>query len=77
MRETRPKHSELPAEQKKRANCRSYANVYQGRGLIKPEPCEGCGAPAEKHHDDYDQPLKVRWMCRACHLDFHREVEPA
>lgn len=42
------------------------------RGLITPEPCEVCGAEkAEAHHDDYDRPLAVRWLCRKHHREVH------
>lgn len=42
------------------------------RGLLKPEPCAHCGAPkAEGHHPDYDRPLAVTWLCRACHKAEH------
>lgn len=56
---------------------RVYANVYQRRGKLIPQPCEviGCGDKAEKHHDNYKQPLKVRWMCRPHHLSLHKEVK--
>ena len=42
------------------------------RGLVERGPCEVCGKePAEGHHDDYDKPAVVRWMCRACHKAWH------
>ena len=51
--------------------------------LVKPERCEGCGAGGvqangkrvrvEAHHDDYNHPLQVRWLCRRCHCKWHRE----
>lgn len=38
------------------------------RGLIERQPCEVCGAePADGHHDDYDRPMAVRWLCRKHH----------
>jgi hypothetical protein len=65
---TRPRHYELTPEQRQRANCRAYANVYQRRGLLVPQPCEVCGSlQVEKHHDDYSKPLQVRWFCRRHH----------
>lgn len=34
--------------------------------------CEVCGvADVEAHHDDYGQPLNVRWLCFACHRREH------
>lgn len=76
MRIHRPKHIELLPEPKKRANCRSYANVYSKRGMIvKKYECESCGGPnPEKHHPDYDKPLEVQWLCRKCHLDLHNGI---
>lgn len=68
----RPRHVDLPPEQRARASARSYANVYQRRGKLLPEPCSVCHAEkAQKHHDDYSKPLQVVWMCRACHLKHH------
>ena len=31
--------------------------------------CEGCGLPAitQAHHEDYNKPLKVDWLCNDCH----------
>mgnify|MGYP000961258813 CR=1 FL=1 len=73
MRETRPSHGELNPDQKMKANARAYANTYQRRGLLKPQPCEACGGVAQKHHDDYAKPLEVRWLCAACHMTLHKE----
>jgi hypothetical protein len=40
--------------------------------LVRPEVCENCGIPAKEPpqaaHDDYTQPLDVRWLCRNCHM---------
>lgn len=72
MRANRPAHRDLPSAQRVRANARAYARIYQSRGKLIAQPCEGCGAKAEKHHDDYAKPLQVRWLCRRCHLAEHR-----
>jgi hypothetical protein len=71
MRANRPSYDQLSKEEKKKSNCRAYANTYQRRGKLDPKPCEVCGEQAEKHHPDYSQPLHVSWLCRAHHLDLH------
>lgn len=58
-------------EQKRRANCRSMARVYLKRGKLERLGCEVCGERAQMHHDDYDKPLEVRWLCRKHHLRHH------
>jgi hypothetical protein len=49
------------------------------KGLIKRgEVCEVCATkgtgpqPIEGHHDDYNKPLTVRWLCKKCHFDWHK-----
>jgi hypothetical protein len=56
---------------KKRARRRLHHAIEKGR--ILRGPCESCGTPdAEGHHDDYDKPLDVRWLCPRCHGAEHR-----
>lgn len=46
-------------------------------GELAKQPCEVCGSePTEAHHDDYNYPLKVRWLCSACHAEWHRNNQP-
>ena len=48
------------------------------RGLLERQPCEICGAAeTEAHHDDYDRPLAVRWLCRAHHRALHAQEKAA
>ena len=63
---------------------RPYAMMAQQKvraaikaGVITRKPCEPCGAEkAEAHHDDYNKPLEVRWLCSKCHHEWHRHNEP-
>lgn len=42
-------------------------------GKVKRLPCDVCGASeSEGHHDDYNKPLDVRWLCRKHHMELHR-----
>lgn len=46
------------------------------RGLTDKEPCEVCGADeVDGHHDDYDRPMDVRWLCRRHHKREHRRLK--
>lgn len=72
MRKTRPEYGELNPDQRRKANARAYLHVYLNRGKIKKLPCRDCGSEkSEAHHEDYDKPLEVIWLCRDCHLKLH------
>ena len=45
--------------------------------LIKPTSCESCKAKTQlhAHHDDYNKPLNVRWLCPICHSAWHKNNE--
>lgn len=58
-----------------RTHSRELASRAQSDGLLIQQPCERCGDPkSQKHHDDYEKPLDVRWLCRKCHCAVHVEL---
>lgn len=41
-------------------------------GKVERQPCSQCGEQnAEAHHEDYDKPLEVIWLCRKHHTEIH------
>jgi len=78
LREWRRLHP-LDPIQRHKMNCRSYAHVYLKRGKLVRQPCEvpGCTNPSQMHHDDYDKPLEVRWLCAQHHRQWHRHYAAA
>lgn len=40
---------------------------------LAPLTCEHCGeANTEAHHENYNRPLDVQWLCKSCHTKLHR-----
>lgn len=52
----------------------SMVNNAIRKGALFSEPCGNCGGKENlhAHHDDYLKPLNVRWLCSACHSQWHR-----
>jgi hypothetical protein len=48
-------------------------------GRLVRGPCEHCGTRKyiHAHHDDYDQPIMVRWLCAGHHGEVHRRLRHA
>lgn len=53
--------------------------------LTRPDCCEQCGRGGtakdgrsliQGHHDDYNKPLDVRWLCQSCHHEWHKRHTP-
>src|ERR1041384_4735634 len=44
-------------------------NAIQAGRLRKPKRCEDCGwkGTLHGHHEDYNKPLAVDWLCSICH----------
>ena len=60
------------AQDKRRSVAHSAVARAIRSGLLARLPCESCGNPQSvAHHDDYDKPLDVRWLCQACHRQHH------
>lgn len=53
--------------------------LKQGK-LIRPAQCEindaFCYGKINAHHDDYNKPFKIRWLCRSHHIWYHRYISP-
>lgn len=56
---------------------RSIVNHSIRDGKIVRGLCEVCGANnAHAHHDDYNKPLEVRWLCPKHHMEWHSKNKP-
>lgn len=54
---------------------RAVAEAVRQQKLIK-LPCVVCGSSKSMaHHDDYDKPLDVIWLCQVHHKERHKQIE--
>ena len=67
-----------PAQNKWNAKNRNKLRAHRAvaaalrRHELKRGKCEVCGSfRVDAHHDDYAQPLVVRWFCRKHHQQLH------
>lgn len=60
-------------------------NALRYGKLHNPEKCSTCGdagrftdgrTAIQGHHDDYNKPLDVRWLCQRCHHEWHKHNQP-
>lgn len=65
---------------KKKARARQLvAWALQNHILKKPKKCDWCNKEVnwiEAHHDDYNKPLLVEWVCKRCHHIYHARKSP-
>jgi len=60
----------------KRAAHTILGNAVKDNRVSKPDNCDWCGATGKihGHHENYDRPLEVSWLCPSCHGQRHREI---
>lgn len=55
----------------------AVARAIRNGSLVR-LPCIRCGeAKSLAHHEDYDKPLDVMWLCQPCHKQRHKELKEA
>lgn len=59
---------------KYKAHCMVNNAIRDGR-MKQETACSNCASEfsVHAHHDDYSFPLTVRWLCAACHSQWHTE----
>ena len=57
----------------KKISARSKTKRAIRRGELTRQTCQACDSDActHPHHLDYDDPLKVEWLCPSCHSTLH------
>lgn len=57
---------------KSKNHCRAITRGMIGLGWIDKQPCEVCGDPkSQTHHEDYENPFLVKFLCKKHHLEAH------
>ena len=60
---------------KRRMKCHNAVSRAVKKGDLVVQPCEKCGSEkVVAHHEDYNTPLDVVWLCQACHVQRHMEI---
>lgn len=59
---------------RKRAAHQAVRDALLSGLLTRPDSCEDdeCGKRPDAHHDNYDKPLEVLWLCRRHHRLRHQ-----
>jgi len=64
------------AEDVRRTRAHNAVSRAIVKGILERRPCCRCGSEkALAHHEDYDKPLDVMWLCQPCHKQRHKELK--
>ena len=60
---------------KRRAKCHRAVAYAIKTGKLTRVPCVRCEeVKSLAHHENYDEPLNVVWLCQPCHKQRHKEL---
>jgi len=63
----------LDKKSPQKTKCRRKTSQLVRSGKIKKKPCIICSEiKVHAHHEDYNDPYKILWLCRIHHEDIHR-----
>jgi hypothetical protein len=63
-------------EDPRRQRAHSLVSRAIKKALLVRAPCCRCGSERSlAHHEDYDKPLDVIWLCQPCHKQRHKEID--
>jgi len=63
-------------EDRRRGKAHSAVAKALRQGTLLPLACEWCGEENSlAHHEDYDKPLDVIWLCQPCHKKRHKQID--
>jgi len=67
--------SSLPSKGRKQLYDKLNDAVRRGK-IMRPNKCSDCNSKikVEAHHEDYEKPFEVVWLCRACHVKRHHKI---
>ena len=61
---------------KRRNQCHNAVARAIKSGELTRLPCIRCGETKSlAHHENYDEPLNVVWLCQPCHKQRHKEIK--
>jgi len=61
---------------KRRLQCHNAVTRAVKKGTLIRLPCIRCGSKKSlAHHENYDEPLNVMWLCQPCHKQRHKEIK--
>ena len=59
----------------RRTKCHNAITRAIRSGKLIKQSCVRCGNEKSlAHHEDYDKPLDVIWLCQPCHKQRHKEI---
>lgn len=64
------------AEDNRRVKAHNAVARAIKKGVLVRCSCVRCGEQKSlAHHEDYDKPLEVMWLCQPCHKQRHKELK--